>query len=153
MKNFTFIKNIKGGLTINLSSYDMMLPNRNFTIPYNIEKVSIPEQYALGLFVSESALQQFKDGYFTIEHFEELEQMAQTIGLFSEIEQAKILSKDEIATCLAEKDVEKVDEIIARCNYIEMTNLVVCAREIIDSLPKNIIDKIGNACGVDLEIE
>lgn len=153
MKNFTFIKNVKGGLTITLHSYDMMLPKRNFTIAHNVDRVSIPEQYALGFFVSEEAIRQYEQGLFTIENYDELEKMSQTVGLFTNIESSVVYSKEDIATYLKEHNAEKIDEIISRGTYVEMTNLMMIAREQLESLPKNIIEKIEHACGVELEIE
>lgn len=153
MKNFTFIKNIKGGLGITLSSYDMMLPERTFVIPYNADRIAIPEQYALGLFISEGALNQYRNGFFTVQNIDELEAAAATIGLFAEQEKVEIYSKEEIEKALKANDHTVIDKVLERQNYVETTNLITSAREQIDSLSKSAIDKIGKACGVELEIE
>lgn len=153
MKNFTFIKNVKGGLSITLSSYDMMLPERVFTIPYNADRIAIPEQYALGLFISGDALNAYKSGFFRVENMEELEKAASVVGFFTESINNDILSKEEIEKILTSGDSNKLEEVFARCNYVEMNSIITIAREKIDTLSKNIIDKIENACGVELEIE
>lgn len=153
MKNFTFIKNVKGGLSIKLSSYDMMLPERVFTIPYNVDRIAIPEQYALGLFISEDALNAYKGGSFKVENMEELEKAASMVGFFAEPVEVSTLSKEELQEVITKGDLSKLDEIIDRQNYVEFTNMIVIARENIDSLQKNVIDKIEQACGVELEVE
>lgn len=156
MKNFTFIKNVKGGLTIKLQSYDMMLPERLFTIASNVERITIPEQYALGLFVSDTALDQYREGYFQVEEIELLQEKANTLGLFVVDTTGEVktnYSKKDIDKAVKEHDSVTIDKIIEKNNYLEINNLIAAAREHIDSLPKSIVDKIGNACGVDLEIE
>lgn len=154
MKNFTFIKNVKGTLIFKLSSYDMLLPERTFAIPHNIDRIVVPEQYALGLFVSSDAYQAYQEGYFKVEEIEELEKAASLIGFFADSQQkANILDVAEIEKILVDTNVEELDKLLSRGNYIEMTNMIGIAREYLDKLPKNIIDKIENACGVELEIE
>lgn len=153
MKNFTFIKNVKGGLSIKLSSYDMMLPERVFTIPYNADRIAIPEQYALGLFVSSDALNAYKNGFFTVDNMEELEKAASVVGFFAEKIENNVLSKEDIEKALLNGDSKTLDEIFSRCNYVEMNNVITIAREKFDNLSKSTIDKIEKACGVELEIE
>ena len=154
MKNFTFIKNVKGTLIFKLSSYYMLLPERTFAIPHNIDRIVVPEQYALGLFVSSDAYQAFQEGYFRVEEIEELEKAASLIGCFAESESKNnILDVKDIEKILLETNTEELDKLLNRSNYVEMTNMIGVAREHFEELPKNIIEKIEKACGVELEIE
>jgi len=153
MRNFTFIKNVKGSLSIKLSSYDMMLPEKIFTIAYNVDKISIPEQYALGLFVSSGALHQYQSGFFKVENMEDLEKAASMIGLFVEPMESQAKDQKEIVEMLKNNDVASLEKVIENGNAVDMKNLIVIARQEFDSLSKSVIEKIEKACGVELEIE
>ena len=52
-----------------------------------------------------------------------------------------------------ETNIEELDKLLNRSNYVEMTNMIGIAREHFEELPKNMIEKIEKACGVELEIE
>ena len=86
MKNYTFVKNVKSGITITLESSNMQLPARSFTMVGNVTQIAVPEEYALGLFVTDSALNMLKDGYFIVKDLNELRKKANEIGLFADVE-------------------------------------------------------------------
>lgn len=153
MKNYTFVKNVKGGLTITLDSWNMQLPTRNFRMTGLVEQIAIPEEYALGLFISNSALHMMKNGYFTINNFADLQRKAKEIGLFTDEEIAKLYSKDEIEKFVVKQDSKKITEIIERNARVEIDSLITIAREHFDELPASIITQIENACGAELRIE
>lgn len=153
MKNYTFVKNVKGGLTITLESWNMQLPLRHFNMIGNVSQIAIPEDYALGLFVSDSALTMYKNGYFTIANFSELQKKAREIGLFADEEIDDCYSLAEIEKFIVKQNVKKVEEIIARNKRVEIDGLVTLAREHFDELPASIITQIEDACGAELRIE
>ena len=153
MKNYTFVKNVKGGLTISLDSWNMQLPTRNFNMGGNVNQVAIPEDYALGLFVSDGALSMLKNGYFTVVNLSELQKKAREMGLFADAELVNCYTVAEIEKFVANNNVKKVKEIIERNKRVEVDNLVTIAREQIDSLSSNIISQIEDACGAELRIE
>lgn len=157
MKNFIFKKNIPGGLIFDLESYDFSLPKRTFDMPYNVGQLSIPEQYALGLFVTSSALDMFQAGLFTIEDFEDLKKKAEEIGLAGDIPFVKIYTAKELKEIVESGDTAKIDQILNRKNPNEMTSLIAVVRDDLNrpdsAISSGIVRKIENACGVELTIE
>lgn len=153
MKNYTFVKNVKGGLSITLDSWNMQLPRRVFTLRHNIEQIAIPEDYALGLFVSSGALDMYKNGYFTIADFKSLKEKAKDIGLFVEQEPNYVVSVKDIDKMVKGNDEKAIDKLIGRGNPVELNNLFIAARENYETLTSNVISKIEKACGAELRIE
>ena len=153
MKNYTFVKNVKGGLTITLESWNMQLPTRHFNLIGNVNQIAIPEDYALGLFVSDGALNMLKNGYFRVLNMPELQKRAKEIGLFADDEVEKCYTVSEIENFILKQNAKKFEEIIERNQRVEFDNLVTLAREHFDSLPSSIIKQIEDACGAELRIE
>lgn len=153
MKNYTFVKNVKGGLSITLDSWNMQLPRRVFTLRHNIEQIAIPEDYALGLFVSSGALDMYKNGYFTIADFKSLKEKAKDLGLFVEQEPNYVVSVKDIDKMVKGNDEKAIDKLIGRGNAVELNNLFIAARENYETLTSNVISKIEKACGAELRIE
>lgn len=153
MKNYTFVKNVKSGITITLESSNMQLPARSFTMVGNVNQIAVPEEYALGLFVTDSALNMLKDGYFIVKDLNELRKKANEIGLFADVEIENCYSLDDINRFLKKADTKKIAEVIERHRVVEIENLVTLAREYIDELPAGIVTQIENACGAELRIE
>lgn len=153
MKNYTFVKNVKGGLSITLDSWNMQLPRRVFTLRHNIEQIAIPEDYALGLFVSSGALNMYKNGYFTIADFKSLKEKAKDLGLFVEQEPNYVVSVKDIDKMVKGNDEKAIDKLIGRGNPVELNNLFIAARENYETLTSNVISKIEKACGAELRIE
>ena len=153
MKNYSFVKNVKGGLSFTLDSWNMQLPRRTFTMAHNIAQIAIPEDYALGLFISSTALSMFEKGYFTIKDFKELKAKASEYGLFADVEPRRILTSADIEKILKSNNVKALDDLITYGTKVEIDNLIVIARENFDALNSNIITKIEKACGAELRIE
>lgn len=153
MRTFSFVKNVKGGLSFELDSYDMTLPRKTFSIPYNVDKIVVPEQYALGLFISEDALQAFEQGYFTVDQYEELERMGEAIGLTAARTPRHVYTGAEITKAVVTGDMAVLDDILNSTNPIDISNLMVIVNSMMDQIPGGVISKIENACGVDLRVE
>lgn len=153
MKNYTFVKNVKGGLTITLDSWNMQLPTKNFTMTGNVEQIAVPEDYALGLFVSDSALSMLASGYFRVLNLGELQKKATEIGLFANPDISNCYSIEETEKFVKTHNLKKIQEIISRNRRVEIDNLVTIVREQIDTIPSNIITQIEDACGAELRIE
>lgn len=153
MRNYTFVKNVKGGLTVTLDSWNMQLPTRDFRFIGSVEQLAIPEEYALGLFVSNDALAMLERGYFTVSNFNELQRKAKEIGLFADIIDSDIYTAKDIEKIIVKQDAKKIAEIIQRNIRVEIDNLITIAREHFDELPSNIVTQIEDACGAELRIE
>lgn len=152
MKNYTFVKNVKGGLSFSLDSYDLQLPSRTFTIASNVNQIAIPEPYALGLFISSDALDMYQRGYFMITEIKDLKNKAKENGLYVNIDEEPVYTIKEIEKIVITNDKKGVENIINRHKKVEFDNLVAIAREHIDSLNSGTIDKIEEACGAELRI-
>lgn len=153
MKNYTFVKNVKGGLTITLDSWNMQLPTRNFSMSGNVTQIAVPEDYALGLFISDSALSMFYNGYFVVSNLKELQNKARELGLFADAEIDNCYTVQEVENFVVKQNVKKIQEIIDNHKFVEFDNLVTIVREHIDELPSNIISQVEEACGAELRIE
>lgn len=64
---YDIIKLCRGGLVLNLPSYDSSLPNRRVDFNYNTEKIRVPRTFALGIFIDGTLERLYKEGYFKIE--------------------------------------------------------------------------------------
>ena len=153
MRNYTFVKNVKGGLSFTLDSWNMQLPQRTFTIRHNIEQIAIPEDYALGLFISSSALDMYKQGYFVITDFKELKNKASELGLFADEEVKGVVSVKEIEKMVKANNERALDKLIETGSKVELDNLFIIARENFGTLTSGVISKIEKACGAELRIE
>lgn len=153
MENYTFVKNVKGGLSFTLESWNMQLAPRTFTIKHNIEQIVVPRDYALGLFASSSALDMYKSGYFTINNFSDLKKQAKELGLYADEGIADVLTVKDIEKIIKTNNDKALDKLIANGTKVEMDNLVIVARENFSELTSNVISKIEKACGAELRIE
>lgn len=153
MKAYTFVKNIAGQLRISLETYNMQNAMQDFVIPAGVEKVIVPYQYALGLFVSPSALNQYRAGYFTVEDIESLVADAREYGLVAAQEEKTVLTIKEVAVLLQENNIKQIESLIQRRNPVELANLFTLVRENYDKVPAGILTKIETLCGVELRID
>lgn len=152
-RTYTFVKNIKGSLAINLESYDMAAPVKKFVIPFNVSKIVVPYRYALGLFVSPDALTQYKLGCFTVDDKDSLIKDAIEKGLCAGEDYPEINSMVEIEKAVKGNKVAKIREIITNGTRVEKDNLIALAKEHVGTLTTVCKNLIEQNCGVELEIE
>ena len=153
LSTYTFVKNIAGTLIIDLETYDMMGARKSFRIPHNVKEIVVPHSYALGLFVSYDALNQYKMGYFTIKNEKELIREAIDLGLYAQDDRPDIVPLSEIEKAIKTNNAKFIKDILDRGDKVEVDNLCLYAKENIDSLTGSIVDMIENALGVELRIE
>lgn len=157
MANFIFKKNVSGGLIFSLESYDFSLQRRTFDMPNGVNQLAIPEQYALGLFITDEAMNMYEMGYFTIENFDALKEAAQKVGLFGELKNAPIYTGTQIKEIIEKNDMAKINLILSRKNPIELANIITIVRDNLNREDGNIstalVRKIEDTCGVELTIE
>lgn len=152
-RTYSFVKNVRGGLAITLDAYDMQMPTKRFVIPHTVTKVVIPYKYALGLFISRGALDQYKLGYFTIDDVEELIKDALEKGLCAAEDYPEISSLVNITNMIKENDTKKIRKLLDNGTKVEIDNLLDAARDNLGTL--NTVNKnlIETKCGCELEIE
>lgn len=152
MRAYTFVKNVGGSLRITLDSYDMQLAQKDFFIASGVDRIVIPYKYALGLFISDSAKQQFDQGYFNIEDYEDLKNEAIGLGLAAG-EVTQTITPREIAEAIQKRDMVYIDKILRSNNAVDLANLIVIIRENFGKVSNDIIQRVEEACGVELKVD
>ena len=152
-KAYTFVKNVKGSLTFPLDSYNMSLPTKMFTIPVNADRVIVPFPYAMGLFITDAAMKQYENGYFSILDYESLKQSAEEIGFLPRTAVENKYTPKYIEKTLVDGDVNKVKDILNNGGKAAVDTLLVIAKENYEQLNNSIIRTISDTCGVELGIE
>jgi hypothetical protein len=152
-RTFTFVKNVKGWLYIDLETYDMMGAPKTFVFGPTVDKVVIPYPYALGLFVSQDAMNMYKRGFFTIESVNDLYKAAVEQGFVARDEKPEITLLVDIENAIKNNKVRALKEILKDANAIVINNVLFCARENFDGLNNEMVELIQDATGVDLRIE
>ena len=156
-KAYTFIKNVPGSLTFFLDSYNMQLPRKQFTINHNVESIVVPFAYALGIFVSDDTMQQYKEGYLLIPDFDELRKDAEELGFIvkseGEDKKAVILKDGDIEKLVLDNDIKGIKAIIDSKNAKNCDTLMLYVRQHKDVVNSGIVKMIEDACGVGLKDE
>lgn len=152
MRAYTFVKNVGGSLRITLDSYDMQLAQKDFFIASGVDRIVVPYKYALGLFISDSAKQQFDQGYFNIEDYEDLKNEAIGLGLAAG-EVTQTITPREIAEAIQKRDMVYIDKILRSNNAVDLANLIVIIRENFGKVSNDIIQRVEEACGVELKVD
>lgn len=152
MRAYTFVKNVGGSLRITLDSYDMQLAQKDFFIASGVDRIVVPYKYALGLFISDSAKQQFDQGYFNIEDYEDLKNEAIGLGLAAG-EVVQTITPREIAEAIQKRDMVYIDKILRSNNAVDLANLIVIIRENFGKVSNDIIQRVEEACGVELKVD
>jgi hypothetical protein len=153
MKAYTFVKNVVGQLRIPLETYNMQNARQDFVMPAGVDRVIVPYQYALGLFVTPEAMHQLQIGCFTVEDMDSLIEDARSYGLVANKVENPILSIKEVAILLKENNIDKIESLIKRGQPVELANLFTLVRENYDKISAGILTKIETLCGVDLKID
>lgn len=152
MKAYTFVKNVTGSLRITLDSYDMSLSQKDFFMAHGMERVVVPHKYALGLFISDGAKNQFDLGYFTIDDYESLKEEAIGIGLAAGVAR-EVNTPKAIAEALESQDLKFIDKLLDKNNPVDIANLINIIRANLGKVPYSILERVENACGVELKVD
>jgi hypothetical protein len=154
-RTFTFVKNVKGWLYIELDTFDMMGVRKTFVFGPTVDKLVIPYPYALGLFVSSEALDMFRAGMFTIENVNELYKAGVEQGFVAREEKPEITLLVDVENAIKGNKVKALKTFIEKGHQdpILVDNVLACAREHFDGLSNEMVDLIQEATGVDLRIE
>ena len=154
LRAFTFVKKCTGSLAITLDSYNFSSPARDFTLPHGIDKIVVPYNYALGLFVSEGARNQYKIGYFEVEQYDKLKELAAEQGILDET----LVPKDggvfdKVSKAITTNDTKKIKELLESKTPIVISALVAAAADNVKNLTSTNIKLIEDGCGVSLIVE
>lgn len=154
-RTFTFVKNVKGWLYIDLETYDMMGARKTFVFGPTVDKLVIPYPYALGLFVSQGAMDMYEQGIFTIENVNELYKAGVEQGFVARESKPEVTLLVDIENAVKNNKTKIFKELVKtnEGNQYFLDSILVCARENFDGLNNEMVELIQDATGVDLRIE
>jgi hypothetical protein len=149
---FALVKNFVGGMAVTLEAYDFSAPARTIHFNFNQEKMYLPAKWALGVFVTPSALQQMEKGYFTFENLDALIQMAEELGYYvpDSIREPKVTIK-EIAKALRSSDMEFLKKITLNLSNKLKSDLTSTAQSMYSSLNQSVIEFLEKQLKVSLK--
>ena len=116
-RSFIMVKNHRGGLSVMLEPYDFSAPARKIRFNHNQEINHVPTKWALGVFVTQDALNIMEKGYFYFQNLEELIKMAEDAGLYvpDSIKEPKVTLKDLKKLVLA-NDIKTLEQKMFNAN-------------------------------------
>ena len=128
---------------------------KTFVFGPTISKLVIPYPYALGLFVSPSALEMYRNGIFTIENDSELYKAGVEQGFVAREEKPDVTKLIDIENAIKGNKIRALKDLIVKGKEdpVVVNNVLSCAREYFDGLSNEMVELIQDATGVDLRIE
>ena len=130
-----------------------LAPTRTIRMNWNENLHYLPADWALGVFVTPSALRQLEKGYFTFENLDILIEMAEEKGFFvpEAIKKPKINAHD-IKKVLLTNDIEALKRLMLNANSVNISDLVAVARAVLPRLTNNLVDYIESTYKIRLEV-
>lgn len=148
---YDIVRQVKGGLTLTLPTFDSTGTPRVFSIAYNMEKIRVPRNYALGIFADPILEQMYKDGVFTVEPASEFEKDVAEVYMPIE-NKVDIIPDKTFIDYLKKNNRMKVKEI-ADQGGVNRDKLIVLARENIGDIPTSMIKYLEELLKVELQVE
>ena len=150
--SFVMVKNYRGGLAVELEPYDFSAPARKINFRFNQEKQHVPLKWALGVFVTDSAMSMLGRNYFTFENLEKLIQMAEEKGLYvpDSIKEPKVTSK-ELQKIISKNDLTELKRVMVGASKTKIADMVALARKVLPKLNYETIQYIENTYKVTLK--
>ncbi len=151
-KQFVMIKNAVGGLTVKTEAFDFSVPARNIVFKFDQDRNYLMTNYALGVFVTPSALKQMELGYFTFENLDTLIKMADEAGIYvpDSIKDPKVTLKD-IAKALRSGEQVELDKLTKNLNRKTRNDIIVTAQKMYNNLQQGVISHLEKKLGVSLK--
>lgn len=151
-KQFVMIKNAVGGLTVKTEAFDFSVPARNIVFKFDQDRNYLMTNYALGVFVTPSALKQMELGYFTFENLDTLIKMAEDAGIYvpDSIKDPRLTLK-EIAKILRGGRKEELEKLTQGLTRKTRNDIVVTAQKMYDSLQQGTVGFLEKALGLSLK--
>ena len=148
---YDIVKLCQGGLVLNLPAYDSSSIDKRVEIPYNISKVRVPRQFALGIFVNGTLQKMYEEGYFKVEPVAAFEKEIATI--FAPVDNKKKVANDtEIVDALKKNNRITVKKYVEE-SEVNRNNLILLARKNIGDLSTSMIKDLEQMLGVELMVE
>lgn len=151
-KQFVMIKNATGGLTVRTEAYDFSVPARDIVFKFDQERNYVNTVYALGIFITPSALKQMELGYFTFENLGILIKMADDLGIYvpDSIKEPQVTLKD-IAKALRSGEKADLDKLTQGMTKKVRGDIIATAQKMFPSLQQGVVSYLEKKLGVSLE--
>jgi len=152
VQSFVMIKNVEGALAVNLEAHDFSTPARTIHFRFNQDRQQIPMKWAVGTFVSTSALQQMESGYFTFENLSELITVAEEMGYFvpDSIKEPKVDIKD-IRKALLADNRKALEQFTLNMSTKTRGDILSISRNLYSKLNTGTIEYLEGKLGVSLK--
>lgn len=150
--NYKMIKNYVGNLSVLLEAHDFSTPARRISFNHDEEVKHIPVKWAIGTFVSDSAMKQLAKGYFTFEKLDELIEMAEDMGYYipETIKQPEVTLKD-IRQAMKKNDLKALKAIIPNASHKDKADIVAIAQNLYGKTNMEIITYIEQELKVSVK--
>ena len=148
---YDIVKHCKGGLTLELPAFDASSNNRIVRIDWNVPKVRVPRQFALGIFNNGTLTRMYEQGYFSVEPAAQFNKEVEAIYYPVE-ERVDIVDDAAILQALTKGDRVKIKNIISSGD-VNRQKVVFLARENIGSLSTSMVRDLEKILAVELIVE
>lgn len=148
---YDIVKLCKGGLTMELPAFDASSNSRRISIAWNVDKVRVPRQFALGIFTDGTLTRMYEQGYFKVEPAAQFEKEVEAIYYPVE-ERVDIVDDEKIVNALLKGDRVTIKNIMSSGD-VNRQKVIVLARENIDSLSTSMVRDLEKILSVELVVE
>ena len=149
---YVMVKNYVGGLSVGIDPHDFSMPTRKFNFEHNVDRIYIPAKFALGVFVTPSALKILEEGYITFEGMKDLIQEAEDLGYYvpESVKNPKVTHK-EIRALLRAGDVNKMKTILLNATKKTEQDFIDIAKQLYSNLSMNVVHFLEKEYKVSLK--
>ena len=148
---YDIVKHCKGGLTLELPAFDASSNNRIVRIDWNVSKVRVPRQFALGIFTDGTLTRLYEQGYFSVEPAAQFNKEVEAIYYPVE-ERVEIIEDAAIMQALTKGDRVKIKTIISS-GEVNRQKVMMLARENIGSISTSMVRDLEKILSVELTVE
>jgi hypothetical protein len=148
---YDIVKLCAGSLTLDLPAFDASANNKMVHIGWNVQKVRVPRQFALGILTDSTLTKMYEKGYFKVEPAAQFEKEIESIYYPVE-ERVKIVDDEKIVNALLKGDRVTIKNIMSS-GEVNRQKVVVLARENIDSLSTSMVRDLEKILSVELVVE
>lgn len=148
---YDIVKLCKGGLALDLPAFDASSNNRQIMLDWNVSKVRVPRQFALGIFIDGTLTRMYEQGYFRVEPAAQFEKEVESIYYPVE-EKVEIIEDSVIINALSKGDRVKIKTII-NSGEVNRQKVISIARENVNNISTSMVRDIEKILGVELIVE
>lgn len=152
IKQFVMVKNTAGSLTVKLEAYDFSTPARSIKFRHDQDRNYINEKWAIGVFVTPSALRQLELGYFTFEKLNVLIEKAEELGYYvPDSIKEPVITLKEMKTILRSGNINEVEKLLLNISGKNKVDFISMARSMYGDLKLDMVDFLESKLRVQLK--